>query len=129
MDSDRQLKTLWFNLRARCKAGSPRGYLRSDGEPVRLFQQWNDDFLSFIADVGEPPAPGYRLTRVIPDLGFIPGNVRWAQPNNAAAKIVRKPAAPKPKKPKRFPKELAAITFNWAGWMMRYYPAGMKNEF
>lgn len=77
-------------------------------------QSWLEDFLQFLADVGEPPVPGARLGLIIPDAGYRPGNVRWMQPSRPTPPPKRWASPVKPQQPRKPPVHY----FNWAGWTL-----------
>jgi hypothetical protein len=53
-------------------------------------RRW-DDFAVFVADVGEPPGPGYSLDRTDNDGPYSPGNVRWSTASEQRANQYREP--------------------------------------
>lgn len=118
--SEKQVKSLWYSLRQRCNPDKPSGYTTSTGERAVMNSKWREDFLQFYADIGEPPAPGYRLTRINKALGFIPGNVMWKPRVN--------PPKPKTKKVVKAQPRPEGFRFNWAGWHMLYYKPGKNYE-
>ena len=69
----------WYSIINRCK--HTPGY--SD-RGVRLCREWRASRKSFIAyildNLGERPSVNHSLDRVNNDLGYEPGNLRWALP-------------------------------------------------
>lgn len=54
--------------------------------------EWEADFLAFKAAVGQRPTPQHTLERIENNLGYQPGNVRWAtrkeQANNLRKNVL-----------------------------------------
>lgn len=45
---------------------------------VPIHPAWNASFEAFDRDVPNPPTDGHTLDRIRAELGYVPGNVRWA---------------------------------------------------
>lgn len=61
----------------RCTDPEHPVYHRYGGRGITVAPEWLD-FDTYYADTGEPPEPGMTLDRVDNDLGYGPGNWRWA---------------------------------------------------
>lgn len=48
------------------------------GRGITMCAQWRDSFATFVADVGPRPSREHSLHRICDDLGYQPGNVKWA---------------------------------------------------
>jgi len=68
----------WKGMRARCYDVKHKDYPRYGGRGVRVCAAWNDDFWTFVADVGECPGPDYELDRKDNAGDYEPGNVQWS---------------------------------------------------
>jgi hypothetical protein len=67
----------WYSMRRRCYSPNTNGYARYGGAGIAVCDRWRESFESFLADVGARPE-GTTLDRINNDLGYEPGNVRWA---------------------------------------------------
>lgn len=66
----------WINMKARCKINVPH-YEFYGSRGIAVCERWRTSFITFVADVGEHPGPGYSLDRIDNKRGYEPGNVRW----------------------------------------------------
>jgi hypothetical protein len=53
------------------------------GRGITICDRWRSSFESFVADLGERPE-GLTLERTNNELGYFPGNVRWASRSEQA---------------------------------------------
>lgn len=61
----------------RCTNPKQKSYEDYGGRGITVCQRWLESFEAFLADVGERP-PGTTLDRIKNEIGYEPGNVRWA---------------------------------------------------
>jgi hypothetical protein len=64
-------------MRDRCRNPKHRAYKNYGGRGITVCERWNS-FENFYADVGDRPSPKHSIDRIDNDLGYEPGNVRWA---------------------------------------------------
>lgn len=74
---------IWCNMKDRCYREKNPAYKNYGARGIKVYDKWKNSFEKFIADVGEPP-PGHSMERINNDLGYFPGNVRWATPAEQA---------------------------------------------
>ncbi len=68
----------WNQMRTRCHNPNVNNYKNYGARGIRVCDAWNNDFWQFVADMGEPPGPGYSLDRIDSTRGYEPGNVKWS---------------------------------------------------
>jgi hypothetical protein len=73
----------WSAMKARCLDPGNKDYPRWGGVGITIHQEWIDSFEAFYRDVGPRPK-GTSLDRIKAELGYRPGNVRWATPAEQA---------------------------------------------
>jgi hypothetical protein len=58
------------------------------GRGITVHEEWRSDYLAFktyvLSELGERPAKGYSFDRINNELGYVPGNVRWADQKTQA---------------------------------------------
>lgn len=71
----------WSSIVQRCTNPSSKKYPDWGGRGITVCDEWRHDFQAFYDHVSELPhcgEEGYSLDRVDNNLGYSPGNVRWA---------------------------------------------------
>lgn len=81
----------WVNMRERCRNKTCHAFKDYGGRGIRVCDQWNESFESFLSDMGEPPI-GLELDRINNDGDYEPSNCRWAtvrqQSNNRRGNVL-----------------------------------------
>lgn len=67
----------WKSMRQRCTDPRASNYKHYGGRGIKVCDRWQD-FAAFLADMGECPGPGMTLDRIKNDVGYEPGNCKWA---------------------------------------------------
>jgi DNA-binding XRE family transcriptional regulator len=70
-------------MRQRCRGMSTNHFYTDKG--VKVCIRWDKSFLSFLEDMGPIPSKKHSLDRINGKLGYKPGNVRWATPEEQRA--------------------------------------------
>lgn len=72
---------LWFSIKQRCCDSNNKRYRDYGGRGIDFYPEWRDSFQAFDKYLREALGPrpaGQTLDRRNNDLGYIPGNLRWA---------------------------------------------------
>lgn len=72
---------LWVHIMDRCLNPKSPFYHRYGGRGIRIHEPWKDSsrFISdVISEIGERPEGCHSLDRKENDIGYFPGNIRWA---------------------------------------------------
>ncbi len=74
-----RLYGIWKGIKRRCGYLGPSvGHNDYIERGVQMDADWVASFAAFASAVGEPPTEQHQLDRIDNDLGYVPGNVRWA---------------------------------------------------
>ena len=63
---------------SRCYSKGSGGYKRYGARGITVCDRWRSDFFTFVHDMGPKPSPRHTVDRINNDLGYGPGNCRWA---------------------------------------------------
>lgn len=72
-----KLYHIWVAMIQRCTNPKSRNYANYGARGITVCDEWRSSFEAFRKSVGDPPV-GYSLDRIDNNLGYRPGNVRWA---------------------------------------------------
>lgn len=73
-DTSHPLYATWISMIQRCKPDGHKDYGRRG---IRVCEEWKNNFLKFLEDVGDRPK-FHSLDRIDVNGNYEPGNVRWA---------------------------------------------------
>lgn len=68
----------WCGMIKRCENPESKDWPNYGGRGIAVCERWRQDFQNFLTDMGERPSPSHSLDRIKNELGYEPGNVRWA---------------------------------------------------
>lgn len=87
--SNHPLKSVYYNMLARCNNKNYWKYDRYGGRGIRVCSRWDgkDGFINFINDMGERPTPKHQLDRIDTNRNYEPSNCRWVTKYEQMANI------------------------------------------
>lgn len=68
----------WHCMKQRCHNPTDAAYPLYGGRGIEVCDRWKNSFELFLADMGPRPTPDHTLERTDNELGYGPGNCRWA---------------------------------------------------
>lgn len=75
----------WKGIKRRCRIiGRSRHAIEYEYRGVKMHPDWENNFQAFYNEVGDKPSPNHQIDRIDNDLGYVPGNLRWALPKENA---------------------------------------------
>ena len=85
--------SVWASMKQRCNNPKSTGWEKYGGKGIKVCQAWDENFVSFLSDMGNKPSPNYTIDRLNPLGDYEPGNCRWAtkQQQGQENKTILKP--------------------------------------
>jgi hypothetical protein len=78
------LYRVWQQIKQRCCNVKNDSYTDYGGRGISLFPPWKEAFADFeayiVSTIGEKPDRRHSLDRIDNEKGYVPGNLRWATP-------------------------------------------------
>lgn len=68
----------WCGMIGRCFRVTSSDFKNYGARGITVCDLWRNSFEAFLADLGRRPSPRHSLERIKNELGYFPGNVRWA---------------------------------------------------
>lgn len=69
---------IWGGIKERCNNPNSLSYERYGAVGIKMQESWESSFELFFEHIGPRPSKLHSVDRIVNDLGYVEGNVRWA---------------------------------------------------
>jgi len=77
-DSNSAEYTCWQNIKERCFNPNCGSYAEYGARGITMADEWVNDYGKFLEHVGRRPSDSHSIERIDNEIGYYPGNLRWA---------------------------------------------------
>lgn len=68
----------WNDMIKRCTNPNNKSFKNYGGRGITIYEKWRKSFYEFYNYIGNRPTPKHTIERINNNLGYIPGNIKWA---------------------------------------------------
>ena len=69
---------IWVLIIKRCTNPRAQNFKYYGGRGITVCSEWRHDFMAFYNHIGKRPSKKYTIERINNNLGYFPGNIKWA---------------------------------------------------
>lgn len=77
--------SIWCDMKKRCSNKNAQNYKYYGGRGIKVCDEWNQSFESFIKDMGLCPTKTSSIERINNELGYCNHNCKWIEMSDQAA--------------------------------------------